>query len=221
MIHKEGIKILPGVLIILAILNLCVFILFPNASGILKIIVLTASIMIFFFICLFFRKPHRQPLPDNKTIFSPADGTVMVVESVTENEFFNDERIQISIFMSVWNIHINWYPVSGKTIYYKYHPGKYLIARYPKSSVLNERNTIVIDNPDTGKIMVRQIAGAVARRIISYVQDQETFFQGEELGFIRFGSRVDIFLPPGMTVLVKPGDSVRGQLTPIAKISIL
>jgi phosphatidylserine decarboxylase len=143
----------------------------------------------------------------------------MVVESVTENEFFNDERIQISIFMSVWNVHINWYPVSGKVIYYKYHPGKYLVARYPKSSVLNERNTVVIDNPNTGKILVRQIAGAVARRIVSYVQDQKIVLQGEELGFIRFGSRVDLFLSPDTQILVKPGDSVRGLLSPVAKVS--
>jgi phosphatidylserine decarboxylase len=219
MIHKEGVKILIVILTVLSILNLCIFILFPSTSNILKITVLSASLIFIFFNCLFFRKSRRHFLPDNKVVLSPADGTVMVVESVTENEFFNDERIQISIFMSVWNVHINWYPVSGKVIYYKYHPGKYLVARYPKSSVLNERNTVVIDNPNTGKILVRQIAGAVARRIVSYVQDQKIVLQGEELGFIRFGSRVDLFLSPDTQILVKPGDSVRGLLSPVAKVS--
>ena len=219
MIHKEGTKILIVILTVLSILNLCIFILFPSTSNILKITVLSASLIFIFFNCLFFRKSRRHFLPDNKVVLSPADGTVMVVESVTENEFFNDERIQISIFMSVWNVHINWYPVSGKVIYYKYHPGKYLVARYPKSSVLNERNTVVIDNPNTGKILVRQIAGAVARRIVSYVQDQKIVLQGEELGFIRFGSRVDLFLSPDTQILVKPGDSVRGLLSPVAKVS--
>jgi phosphatidylserine decarboxylase len=219
MIHKEGVKILIVILTVLSILNLCIFILFPSTSNILKITVLSASLIFIFFNCLFFRKSRRHFLPDNKVVLSPADGTVMVVESVTENEFFNDERIQISIFMSVWNVHINWYPVSGKVIYYKYHPGKYLVARYPKSSVLNERNTVVIDNPNTGKILVRQIAGAVARRIVSYVQYQKIVLQGEELGFIRFGSRVDLFLSPDTQILVKPGDSVRGLLSPVAKVS--
>jgi phosphatidylserine decarboxylase len=219
MIHKEGVKILIVTLTVLSILNLCIFILFPSASSILKITVLSASLIFIFFNCLFFRKPGRHFLPDNKFILSPADGTVVAVEPVTENEFFNDERIQVSIFMSVWNVHINWYPVSGKVIYYKYHPGKYLVARHPKSSVLNERNTVVLDNPGTGKILVRQIAGAVARRIVSYVHDQKIVSQGEELGFIRFGSRVDLFLPPDIQILVKPGDSVRGLLSPIAKVS--
>ena len=219
MIHKEGVKILIVVLTVLSILNLIIFILFPSTSNILKITVLSASLIFIFFNCLFFRKPLRHFLPDNKIILSPADGTVMTIESVTENEFFNDKRIQISIFMSVWNVHINWYPVSGKIIYYKYHPGKYLVARYPKSSVLNERNTVVIDNPKTGKILVRQIAGAVARRIVSYVQDQKIVSQGEELGFIRFGSRVDLFLPTDTQILVKTGDSVRGLLSTIAKVS--
>ena len=217
MIHKEGVKLLFIVLAILVILNTFVFILFPS-YGILKIIFLTLSLIVILFICLFFRKPRRNLVTDQKAILSPADGTVMAVESVIENEVFNDKRIQVSIFMSVWNVHINWYPVSGKVAYYKYHPGKYLIARYPKSSTLNERNTVVIDNPVTGKIMVRQIAGAVARRIASYVQEQREVKQGGELGFIRFGSRVDLFLPDGIQILVKPGDKVRGLISCIAKI---
>jgi phosphatidylserine decarboxylase len=142
----------------------------------------------------------------------------MVVEQTSDNEFFSEKKTQVSIFMSVWNVHINWYPVSGKVIYYKYHPGKYLVARHPKSSLLNERNTIVIDSPDAGQILVRQIAGIVARRIVSYVKKDEQVTQGKELGFIRFGSRVDLFLPTDIKILVKPGDPVKGLVSPIARI---
>jgi phosphatidylserine decarboxylase len=218
MIHKEGIKIILLIIAILAVLNICVFFCFP-ASHVLKTTILVISVIIVCFNCIFFRKPNRHFIPDDKTIFSPADGTVMAVELTTENEFFNEKKVQVSIFMSVWNVHINWYPVSGKIIYYKYHPGKYLVARYPKSSHLNERNTLVIDNPGTGQILVRQIAGAVARRIVSYVRNEKMVSQGEELGFIRFGSRVDLFLPPEMQILVKPGDSVRGLISPVAQVN--
>ena len=218
MIHKEGIKVILVILTVLAIINICIFILFPESHSFLKTIVFSGSLIIIFFNCIFFRKPKRHFNPDDKTIVSPADGTVMAVELTTENEFFNEKKIQISIFMSVWNVHINWYPVSGKIIYYKYHPGKYLVARYPKSSLLNERNTLVTDNPRIGQILVRQIAGAVARRIISYVHNDIMVTQGNELGFIRFGSRVDLFLPPDLDILVKPGDSVKGLTSIIAKI---
>jgi len=219
MIHKEGIKVILVILAILAVINICVFLCFPASYSVLKTIVLSASVVIVCFNCIFFRKPNRPFIPDDKTIFSPADGTVMAVELTTENEFFNEKKIQVSIFMSVWNVHINWYPVSGKIIYYKYHPGKYLVARYPKSSLLNERNTLVIDNPNTGQILVRQIAGAVARRIVSYVHNEKMVLQGEELGFIRFGSRVDLFLPPDINILVKPGDHVRGLISTVAKVN--
>jgi phosphatidylserine decarboxylase len=218
MIHKEGIKLLGGTLIILVILNACIFIFIPSLSVVLKIIIPFASLIIVLFICLFFRKPHPNFTTDQKRILSPADGTVISVEPVFEDEFFNDRKNRVSIFMSIWNVHINWYAVSGKVIYYKYHPGKYFIARYPKSSVLNERNTVVIDNPVTGEIMIRQIAGAVARRIVSYVTEQKEVSLGEELGFIRFGSRVDLFLPVDIQILVKPGDSVRGLRTTIAQV---
>jgi phosphatidylserine decarboxylase len=141
----------------------------------------------------------------------------MAVNETLESEYFRDKRIQVSVFMSVWNVHINWYPVSGKIIYYRYHPGKYIVARYPKSSVKNERNTIVIEQPQKGQILVRQIAGIVARRIISNAHPDKIVRQGDELGFIRFGSRVDMFLPPGIKILVEPGDPVRGLQTAIAR----
>jgi phosphatidylserine decarboxylase len=219
MIHKEGIKILLVILTVLAVINISVFIFFPASHAILKTIILSVSLIIIFSNCLFFRKPNRHFNADENTIISPADGTVMTVELKTEDEFFNEKKIQVSIFMSIWNVHINWYPISGKIIYYKYHPGKYLVARYPKSSLLNERNTLVIDNPNTGQILVRQIAGTVARRIVSYVHKDKMVSQGEELGFIRFGSRVDLFLPPEANIMVKPGDSVRGLISPIAKVN--
>lgn len=218
MIHKEGIKFLIVILPVLLILNLFIFIFIPPHSILVKIILPAISMIIVLFICLFFRKPYRNLITDQKNIISPADGTVLSIESLTEDEFFNDKRIRISIFMSIWNIHINWYPVAGKVIYCKYHPGKYLVARHPKSSLLNERNTVAIDNPVIGKIMVTQIAGAVARRIVSNAKEQKEVSQGEELGFIRFGSRVDLFLSPDIKILVKPGDSVRGLITIMAKV---
>jgi len=218
MIHKEGIKFLTGTITILLIINANIFIFIPSATVLVKILLPVISLLLVIFICLFFRKPHRNFITDQKFILSPADGTVLSIESVTENEFFNDKRIRVSIFMSIWNVHINWYPVAGKVIYCKYHPGKYLVARYPKSSELNERNTVAIQNPVTGEILVRQIAGAVARRIVSYTKEQKEVPLGEELGFIRFGSRVDLFLPTDIKILVKPGDSVRGLISIIAKV---
>jgi phosphatidylserine decarboxylase len=218
MIHKEGIKIILFLSAALLIINLCIIILLPASDIFLKISLPSVSLMIIIFNFIFFRKPVRKIITDNKTIYSPADGTVMVVEQTSENEFFSEKKTQVSIFMSVWNVHINWYPVSGKVIYYKYHPGKYLVARHPKSSLLNERNTIVIDSPDAGQIIVRQIAGIVARRIVSYVKKDEQVTQGKELGFIRFGSRVDLFLPTDIQILVKPGDPVKGLVSPIARI---
>lgn len=219
MIHKEGIKVILVILVVLAVINISIFILFPESHPVLKTILLSVSFIIIFFNCIFFRKPNRHFIKEDKTIFSPADGTIMAVELTTENEFFNEKKIQVSIFMSVWNVHINWYPVSGKIIYYKYHPGKYLVARHPKSSLLNERNTLVIDNTRYGQVLVRQIAGAVARRIVSYVHQDKMVTQGEELGLIRFGSRVDLFLSPELNILVKPGDSVKGLISPIAKVN--
>jgi phosphatidylserine decarboxylase len=145
---------------------------------------------------------------------------VVVVEETTEREYFKDNRIQVSIFMSVWNVHINWFPVPGQLSYYKYHPGRYLIARHPKSSTLNERNTVVIKTADGTEMLIRQIAGVVARRIISYATAGKSIKMGDEMGFIRFGSRVDVFLPAGTEILVKPGQQVRGIITPLAKSGI-
>jgi len=217
MIHKEGIRIIFIIFLVLVLLN-TLFLIFIPSVLIIKLIIVSISFILILFLCLFFRIPRRNFIPDDQLIFTPADGIIVAIEETCENEFFTDKRIQVSVFMSIWNVHMNWYPVSGKIIYYKYHPGNYIVARHPKSSDKNERNTIVIENQYIGKILIRQIAGAVARRIISNARQDKIVSQGEELGFIRFGSRVDLFLPPEVRILVKPGDRVRGLLSPIARI---
>ncbi len=217
MIHKEGIKIISITFLFLALLN-ALLLIFLSSSFPLKLIIVFISFILILFLCFFFRKPRRSFSPDDHLIFAPADGRIVAVEETYESEFFSDKRIQVSVFMSIWNVHMNWYPVSGKIIFYRYHPGDYYVARYPKSSEKNERNTLVIENKFVGKILVRQIAGAVARRIISNASQDKIINQGNELGFIRFGSRVDLFLPPGTRILVKPGDQVRGLISPVASI---
>jgi phosphatidylserine decarboxylase len=215
MIHKEGHRISIMLFVLLAILNTAI-ILFTVASPWVEVPILIASLLLLLFILRFFRDPKRA-VPQEGFIYAPADGKVVVIEKTTESEYFKDERIQVSIFMSVWNVHINWYPVAGKQSYYQYHPGKYLLARHPKSSTLNERNTLVTKTTGGTEILTRQIAGIVARRIISYATAGNNVKLGDEMGFIRFGSRVDIFLPVGTEILVQAGQKVRGLLTPLAK----
>ncbi|MBL7110748.1 MAG: phosphatidylserine decarboxylase family protein [Bacteroidales bacterium] len=216
MIHKEGIKILIPILLILVILNVLVFVFF--VSPIFPLIFLVCSLAVIAFLVAFFRKPDRQLITDDNIIYAPADGKVVVVETVEENEFLKEKCIQVSIFMSIWNVHINWFPISGNIVDYQYHPGRYLVARHPKSSTKNERNSILIDHPDHGRVLVRQIAGAVARRIVCYAKQDRKITQGEELGFIRFGSRVDVFLPLRFNTLVCQGDTVKGRISPIAQL---
>lgn len=215
MIHKEGYRISILVFIVLTILNSAIL-LFTGAYPWVEVPILIASLLLWLFILRFFRNPKRA-IPEEGFFYSPADGKVVVVEPTTESEYFRDERIQVSIFMSVWNVHINWFPVAGRQCYYKYHPGKYLVARHPKSSTLNERNTLVIRTFRGTEILVRQIAGIVARRIISYATEGISAKLGDEMGFIRFGSRVDVFFPPGTEILVKPGQRARGLITRLAK----
>ena len=216
MIHKEGYRIILIIAIALAALNV-IFALVAR-TGLFFYVLNAASILFLIFILRFFRNPGRKALGQSNLIYAPADGKVVVVEETDETEYFHDRRIQVSIFMSVWNVHINWYPVSGTVMMAKYHPGKYLVARHPKSSSLNERNTCVLRTGEGSEILVRQIAGAVARRIISYARDQEKVLLADELGFIRFGSRVDIFFPPGTEILVNPVQNTMGLNTPIARI---
>ena len=215
MIHKEGHRISIMLFVLLAILNTAI-ILFTGASPWVEVPILIAPLLLLLFILRFFRDPKRA-VPKDGFTYAPADGKVVVVEKTIESEYFNDERIQVSIFMSVWNVHINWYPVAGKQSYYQYHPGRYLLARHPKSSTENERNTLVTKTTGGSEILTRQIAGIVARRIISYATAGKSVKLGDEMGFIRFGSRVDIFFPVGTEILVQPGQTVRGLITPLAK----
>lgn len=180
--------------------------------------VLTVCIVVYALLLNFFRNPLRTiPNKDDAMIYAPADGKVVAIEETEETEYFKDRRLQVSIFMSPLNVHVNRIPVSGRIAYQKYHKGKYLVAFHPKSSTENERNTVVVDQ---GKfaILMRQIAGAVARRIIWYTSEGDQVEQGQEFGFIKFGSRVDVFLPLNATIEVKIGEKVFGNKTVIASV---
>jgi len=174
--------------------------------------------LLWFWIIWFFRLPGRAFSEGEHRVIAPADGKVVVIEETYEPEYFKDKRLQVSIFMSPLNVHVNRNPISGAVKYMKYHPGKYLVAWHPKSSTENERTTMVIGN-DRMELLVRQIAGALARRICYYVKEGDVVKQNEEFGFIRFGSRVDLFFPPGTQVDVKIGDIVKGGITVIAHLS--
>ena len=214
MFHKEGFIII----IISFILTLAIFvfseyfIVSPQLNNILQFF----SIFLLIIVLQFFRNPKRTVIPNDKKILSPVDGKVVVIESVYEKEYFKANRIQISIFMSPINVHVTRYPASGRITYSKYHPGKYLVAWHPKSSLENERTTIVIDTPEYGEILYRQIAGALARRIVNYANEGDKVIQGDDAGFIKFGSRVDVFLPLNTPINIKLNEIVKGAQTIIA-----
>jgi phosphatidylserine decarboxylase len=216
-IHKEGRMIFS---IITSVLVFAGIILTIFLSDLLVVLVPVLLLFLFLiiFVARFFRVPVRNQTFDNGLFYSPADGKVVVIEETVEDEFFKDKRLQVSVFMSVWDVHINFFPFSGKVKYFKYHAGKFLMAIHPKSSTLNERTTVVIENQKGTTVLIRQIAGAVARRIICYAKQGNVFKTGDELGFIKFGSRADIFFPIGTEILVKPGQQVYGKITPIAKL---
>jgi phosphatidylserine decarboxylase len=184
----------------------------------LRILAVGASVFLTVVILQFFRDPTRNWVTDDKAIIAPADGRVVVIEEVLETEFFKDKRLQVSIFMSPLNVHINRFPISGAVTYVKYHAGKYLVAYHPKSSTENERSTVVVTHADGKAILFRQIAGALARRIVYYCRENDRAVQGEQFGFIKFGSRVDLFLPLGTKVLVGLEEHVKGGITRIADI---
>lgn len=216
-IHKAGKKIIAISIILLLITNI-IIITFSKII-MMTLIILLISLLILIFVLRFFRYPVRVVATDDNILVAPADGRVVVVEETTDNEILNDKCIQVSIFMSVWNVHINWIPITGVVKYFKYHAGKFLIARQPKSSTLNERTTILIETTNNKKVILRQIAGFVARRIETYTTVTDSKVKkGQEMGFIKFGSRVDILLPVGTEVMVKPGTITRGCITPIAKL---
>jgi phosphatidylserine decarboxylase len=216
-IHKEGYKILAYGFITLLILNIIVNIIWIDLE-LIRWAFIICSLMLYIFILLFFRLPVRTMEPDPGLIYAPADGKVVVIEEIMENEYFKDMRLQVSIFMSPFNMHSNRYPVSGRIKYVGYHPGKYMVAWHPKSSELNERSTVVIETNAGTEIMVRQIAGAVARRIVTYAKENQKVLQGDELGFIKFGSRVDVFLPVGTEVEIPILQQVKANKSIIAKI---
>lgn len=216
-LHREGYKILGFGLLILLIINLTV-IFFRPYDELLKWGLIVCSSMLYIFLLFFFRLPIRHFETDPCLIYAPADGKVVVIEETMVKEYFNDMRLQVSIFMSPFNVHSNRYPVSGRIKYVCYHPGNYMVAWHPKSSELNERSTVVLETSDGTEIMIRQIAGAVARRIVTYSKENQEVLQGSELGFIKFGSRVDIFLPVGTEIEIPILQQVKANKTIIAKI---
>jgi phosphatidylserine decarboxylase len=216
-IHKEGYKILGFGLIILLFLNIVVNFIWSDLA-LVKWTFFVCSFMLYIFLLFFFRLPVRYLDADPGLIYAPADGKVVVIEETMENEYFKDMRLQVSIFMSPFNVHSNRYPVSGKVKYVCYHPGENMVAWHPKSSELNERSTIVIKTNNGTEVMIRQIAGAVARRIVTYAKENLDVIQGDELGFIKFGSRVDIFLPLGTEVEIPILQQVKANKSIIAKI---
>jgi len=185
----------------------------------LKMLIQITTLVLLLLVLQFFRNPKRTTPINEKHLISPVDGKVVIVEEVFEKEYFKDTRLQVSIFMSPLNVHVTRYAMSGTVKFSKYHPGKYLVAWHPKSSELNERTTIVLENESFGEILYRQIAGAVARRIVNYAQEGTQVVQGEDAGFIKFGSRVDLFLPLNTQLNVKVNDVVKGGVQTIAHIA--
>jgi phosphatidylserine decarboxylase len=217
-IHKEGFTILTVLFLFLLVINILVVAFFPDKT-IVKALVFFASVIIFLLVLQFFRHPYRNIISNENYVLAPADGKVVTIEEVEETEVLKDSRIQVSIFMSPINVHVNRFPISGKISYLKYHPGLYLVAWHPKSSTENERTTCVIEHNRNYRILMRQIAGAVARRIIYYPKVGDIVKQGNEMGFIKFGSRVDLFLPLGTRINVKLNQKVRGGITVIAELN--
>ena len=216
-IHREGYTILFVLLLILFAVNWALGYFFPEGS-VLNQIALIGSLLFYLVILQFFRNPVFTVEKNEKNIIAPADGKVVVIEDTDEPEFLKDRRKQISIFMSPINVHVNRMPVGGVIKYFKYHQGKYLVAWHPKSSTENERTTIVAEMKNGTQVLFRQIAGALARRIKWYVTEGQALDQGAEFGFIKFGSRVDVFLPLNAKVMVKAGDKTTGGKTVIATI---
>jgi len=214
MFHKEGFRIIIFSFLMSTSLVISIEILTKAElmKNILQILVLSQFLIILYF----FRNPKRNIIPDSEKVISPADGKIVAINNVYENEFLNSERIKVSIFLSPLDIHVNRYPVSGDIIYNKHHHGDYLVAWHPKSSEKNERTSVVIKNKKFGEILYRQIAGAFARRIVNYAKENSYVKQGDDSGFIKFGSRVDLFLPIDTEVKVKVGDRVVGGISIIA-----
>lgn len=216
-IHKEGYTSIALTILFVFILNAFVDYKFAEVTWLVWLVYIL-SFALFLTVLQFFRSPKRDFKKADLSVISPADGKVVVIEETTEGEYFKDRRLQVSIFMSPINVHINRYPISGEVKFFKYHPGKYLAAWNPKSSTENERTTTVVEHANGTPVLFRQIAGALARRIVWYVKEGDNAVQTEEFGFIKFGSRVDLFFPIGTKVNVALGDVVKGGITEIAEI---
>lgn len=216
MFHKEGFKIILITFAISAIIALVAN--FYIDVDWLRITIQLTAIIFLVLILQFFRNPKRIAAINDNHILAPVDGKVVVIEEVFEKEYFNDKRLQISIFMSPLNVHVTRYPVAGKVRFSKYHPGKFLVAWHPKSSEENERTTVVVNTQKFGDVLFRQIAGALAKRIVNYAKEGDNAQQGADFGFIKFGSRVDVFLPIDTPINVQIGDKVKGAKTIIANL---
>lgn len=216
MFHKEGHKII----VITFVIVVASFLLIDSFISIhwLRTLLMIAFLVLLLLILQFFRNPKRKTVVNNKQVIAPVDGKVVVIEEVFEKEYFKEKRLQVSVFMSPINVHVTRYPISGKIIFSKYHPGKYLVAWHPKASEENERTSIVVENKTYGKVLYRQIAGALAKRIVNYAKVNETAKQGDDAGFIKFGSRVDLFLPLNTNLKIELNQKVRGGETIIAEM---
>ena len=213
MFHKEGYQIIVISLLITS--SLIISFEYSINKVELKLLLKLLCFIFFVLILQFFRNPKRNVKLNDKSILAPADGKIVIIKEVFEKEFYKEKRLQVSIFMSPFNVHVTRYPVGGEIIFSKYHPGKYLFAWHPKSSELNERTSVVIKNKVFGNILYRQIAGALARRIVNYASEGSKIKQGEESGFIKFGSRLDIFLPLKTKVNVSMNQMVKGGVSKI------
>ncbi|WP_114490596.1 phosphatidylserine decarboxylase family protein [Candidatus Ulvibacter alkanivorans] len=214
MFHKEGYKIIFIALVACIVLSLLADYFVSNSY--IRGGIIISLIILLILVLQFFRNPNRNFLQNESQVLSPVDGKVVVIEEVFEKEYYNEKRLQISVFMSPLNVHVTRYPVGGEVVYSKYHPGKYLVAWHPKSSEENERTTVVVRSKEFGDVLHRQIAGALAKRIVNYANEGETVIQASDSGFIKFGSRVDVFLPIGTKVQVKLNQKVKGGVTVLA-----
>ncbi|MGI4020116.1 MAG: phosphatidylserine decarboxylase family protein [Janthinobacterium lividum] len=217
-IHKEGFSSLALTILFLFVLNALVHFYFPD-NNVIRWFTYIFSGVFFLIVLQFFRNPKIMVTTDEKMVICPADGKVVVIEEAQETEYLKDKRIQVSIFMSPVNVHVNRNPITGVVKYFKYHPGKYLVAWHPKSSTENERTTVVVETHQGIPVLFRQIAGALARRIVWYVKEGDEVQQSAQFGFIKFGSRVDIFLPLGTQINVNLGETVKGGRTVLAELA--
>lgn len=216
-IHREGYKTIALATLFFVAINFVFYYFFSATAPLLCWVVFAITLFLVLFIISFFRIPNRTLTLDENAIVAPADGKVVVIEETTDLEYFKDKRLQVSIFMSPANVHVNRNPISGEVVYNQYHKGKYLVAWHPKSSTDNERHSVVIKKGNT-EILVKQIAGALAKRIVNYLQTGQQVKQCDEMGFIKFGSRVDLLLPPGTKVEVGLNQTVKGGVTVIARL---